>query len=50
MDVQFRISEILMEQEKWDIGLEFAKKMLKKFNKESKAYNQFIKISLIYER
>ena len=50
MEVQFRISEILMEQEKYDIGLEFAKKMLKKFNKNPKAYNQFIKISLIYER
>ena len=48
MDVHFRIGQILMEQEKWNIGLEFAKKMLKKFNKEYKAYSQFIKIVLMY--
>jgi hypothetical protein len=42
--VHFRIMEILCEQENWSVAIEFAKKTLKKFNREPKAYISFLKL------
>lgn len=38
LPVYNRIIQIFREKENWDLGYEFAKKMLKKFNKDFKAY------------
>ena len=43
LTVYNRILEILKEKENWDLGYEFAKKLLKKFNRETKAYIIFMK-------
>lgn len=36
--VYFRVLEILVEQEQWEVAIEFGRKMLKKFNRDIKAY------------
>ena len=41
---------MIIEQEKYEVGLVFAKKMLKKFNREEKAYERLIKCMLHYAR
>lgn len=46
--VYFRILEILTEQENWAVALEFGKKMLKKFNRDPKAYISFLKLTDCY--
>jgi hypothetical protein len=38
LNVYNRIVEILREQENWDVAFEMAKKMLKKFNNDPRAY------------
>lgn len=43
LSVYNRIVEILREQEKWDLAFEMAKKMLKKYNKDVKAYFLMLK-------
>lgn len=42
--VYFRILEILTEKEQWDVAIEFGRKMLKKFNRDIKAYIHFLKM------
>lgn len=48
--VYFRILEILTEQENWTVAIEFAKKMLKKFNRDPRAYIAFLKMVDQYSR
>jgi hypothetical protein len=43
------VLEILQEQEHWEVALEFARKMLKKFNRDIKAYIEFLKMVHKYE-
>lgn len=42
--IYFRIIDILVEQEKWDIAIEFARAMVKKFATSIQAWNQFLKV------
>lgn len=48
--VYFRILEILTEEENWTVGIEFGKKMLKKFNRDPRAYIAFLKMINQYNR
>jgi transcription elongation factor GreA-like protein len=48
--VYFRILEVLTEQENWAVAIEFAKKMLKKFNRDPRAYIAFLKMIDQYSR
>lgn len=48
--VYFRILEILTEQENWSVAIEFAKKMLKKFNRDARAYISFLRMIDQYGR
>lgn len=44
-----RIIEILREQDNWDIAFEMSRKMLKKFNKEIKAYHLMMRHMILEE-
>ena len=48
--VYFRILEILTEKENWAVAIEFGKKMLKKFNRDARAYIAFLKMTDQYTR
>lgn len=48
-NVYFRVLEILVEKEEWDVAIEFGRKMLKKFNRDIKAYIEFLKMVNNYE-
>ncbi len=48
-NVYFRVLEILVEKEEWDVATEFGRKMLKKFNRDIKAYIEFLKMVNKYE-
>lgn len=41
---------MLTEQENWSVAIEFAKKMLKKFNRDPRAYISFLKMVDQYAR
>lgn len=43
LNVYNRIVEILREQDNWDVAFEMAKKMLKKYNTDPKAYIHMLK-------
>ncbi len=48
--VYLRILEILTDQQNWPVAIEFGKKLLKKFNRQPKAYIGFLKMANQYER
>lgn len=49
LNVYNRIVEILREQDKWDVAYEMARKMLKKFNKDIKAYTLMLRHMVLEE-
>lgn len=48
--IYFRIVEILMEQGKWDVAVEFARAMVKKFSGNLQVWEYFLKVVILFRK
>ncbi len=48
--VYFRIIDILVEQSKWDVAIEFTRAMVKKFSTNMQCWQHFLKVVILFRK